>query len=64
MSFCRYFNSVEAIGRQVSGRVRRQQETGEGQACFCDHYVVSMLPQVECGVLPPFTQSLIVIGGK
>ncbi len=61
---CRYFNSLGAAGRYILGRVRRQQETGEGQVRFYDRWVVPLLAALERVVPPPFGQSLIVIGRK
>jgi SAM-dependent methyltransferase len=61
---CRYFNSVGAVGRYVLGRVRRQQETGEGQVRFYDRWVVPLLAPLERAIPPPFGQSLVVMGDK
>ena len=61
---CHYFNSLGAVGRYVLGRVRRQQETGEGQVRFYDRWVVPLLAPLERVVPPPFGQSLIVVGRK
>jgi SAM-dependent methyltransferase len=59
-----YFNSVGAAGRYIIGRVRKQQETGDGQVRFYDRYVVPFLSKAERVFAPPFGQSLIVVGRK